>query len=249
MKSLRETEGSAIEISQSQAALELQQHTIKQRQKQRKKVQQNNTKTPRKIPCPGTSSFPLSTASCWQLSTPLPSSFSKPPAEMMVISGLAPSRESHQRGTSCFQSSTPSLSKPSTLASSQESYPPGTSCFQLSTPIPSSLSNLPTLASIQESHQLGTSCLQLSMPIPPSFSKPPSQMMVMPGLARSRESQLLRGPDSTPEVATDDARRATIADIRNILDSNFQKKSMSSASKDWCNPIPLERKVATIQGF
>jgi len=99
MKSLRETEGSAIEISQSQAALELQQHTIKQRQKQREKVQQNNTKRPRKIPCPGTSSFPLSTAipssqhshqsstSCWQLSTPIPSSFSKPPAEMMVISG------------------------------------------------------------------------------------------------------------------------------------------------------------------
>ena len=47
-----------------------------------------------------------------------------------------------------------------------------------------------------------------------------------------------------PEIVADEARQMAIANIRDLLEPNFQKKSASSVSKDWCNPIPLERKAA-----
>jgi hypothetical protein len=48
---------------------------------------------------------------------------------------------------------------------------------------------------------------------------------------------------------TDDERKGDVASVLRWLDEEFAERERLFYSKEWCTPIPLERKVSTIQAF
>jgi hypothetical protein len=66
----------------------------------------------------------------------------------------------------------------------------------------------------------------------------------------SRDGQpAKRARQEVHEEPTDGERKREFASVLCWLDEEFAEKERLSHSMEWCKPIPVERKVSTVQAF
>jgi hypothetical protein len=60
---------------------------------------------------------------------------------------------------------------------------------------------------------------------------------------------MLTGSPTSYDLMSTERQKEALDRLVQAAEQSFQEKQMASTRRDWCNPIPAQRKVDTVQAF